>query len=55
MLVCLDTSLRTHSRHTRSRRLVDIGKSKGWKGVVAGTRKLTPGFRLVEKHAMKGV
>ncbi|KAI8839256.1 Quinolinate phosphoribosyl transferase [Chytridium lagenaria] len=24
----------------------------GWKGVIAGTRKTTPGFRLVEKYAM---
>lgn len=37
---------------TRSRELVEIKREKGWKGVVAGTRKTTPGFRLVEKHAM---
>jgi len=24
----------------------------GWKGKVAGTRKTTPGFRLVEKYAL---
>jgi nicotinate-nucleotide pyrophosphorylase (carboxylating) len=24
----------------------------GWKGLVAGTRKTTPGFRLVEKYGM---
>jgi nicotinate-nucleotide pyrophosphorylase (carboxylating) len=36
----------------RARRLVKIKEAKGWQGVVAGTRKITPGFRLVEKHAM---
>eukprot|EP00041_Stephanoeca_diplocostata_P020904 m.478197 g.478197 ORF g.478197 m.478197 type:complete len:356 (+) comp21691_c0_seq12:245-1312(+) len=37
---------------TRAHRLVVIKCKKEWKGVVAGTRKITPGFRLVEKHAM---
>eukprot|EP00042_Codosiga_hollandica_P054465 m.737227 g.737227 ORF g.737227 m.737227 type:complete len:226 (+) comp58904_c0_seq9:239-916(+) len=37
----------------RSRKLVEIGRAKGWKGIIAGTRKTTPGFRLVEKYAMK--
>ncbi|CAM9465341.1 unnamed protein product [Pylaiella littoralis] len=31
---------------------VHQAKAKGWKGYVAGTRKTTPGFRLVEKYAL---
>ncbi|KAJ3176273.1 hypothetical protein HK101_010459 [Irineochytrium annulatum] len=37
---------------TRARRLKAIKDRKGWKGVIAGTRKTTPGFRIVEKYAM---
>eukprot|EP00037_Helgoeca_nana_P002520 m.34384 g.34384 ORF g.34384 m.34384 type:complete len:299 (+) comp12645_c0_seq1:1360-2256(+) len=37
---------------SQARRLVQIKEKEGWQGVVAGTRKITPGFRLVEKHAM---
>eukprot|EP00049_Salpingoeca_infusionum_P023677 m.13382 g.13382 ORF g.13382 m.13382 type:complete len:295 (+) comp5937_c1_seq1:153-1037(+) len=37
---------------TRARRMADIREVEGWSGIVAGTRKITPGFRLVEKHAM---
>jgi len=29
-----------------------LKEKHGWKGLVAGTRKTTPGFRLVEKYAM---
>lgn len=36
----------------RSRRFRDLARAEGWKGVVAGTRKTTPGFRLVEKYGM---
>ena len=35
-----------------SRRCADIAKNHGWKGEVAGTRKTTPGFRLVEKYGL---
>jgi nicotinate-nucleotide pyrophosphorylase (carboxylating) len=35
-----------------SRELVDIASAAGWHGEVAGTRKVTPGFRLVEKYAL---
>lgn len=34
--------------------MADKKAAKGWTGRVAGTRKTTPGFRLVEKHAMLG-
>lgn len=27
-------------------------ESSGWKGILAGTRKTTPGFRMVEKYAL---
>ncbi|XP_069750340.1 nicotinate-nucleotide pyrophosphorylase [carboxylating]-like isoform X1 [Narcine bancroftii] len=29
-----------------------LAEARGWPGVLAGTRKTTPGLRLVEKHAM---
>ncbi|KAI5453937.1 nicotinate-nucleotide diphosphorylase (carboxylating) [Naganishia albida] len=35
-----------------SKRFKDIAADSGWKGTVAGTRKTTPGFRLVEKYGM---
>ncbi|TPX39247.1 hypothetical protein SeMB42_g05720 [Synchytrium endobioticum] len=37
---------------SRAKRLVDLKNECGWKGIIAGTRKTTPGFRLVEKYAM---
>ncbi|KAG7377161.1 hypothetical protein PHYPSEUDO_012069 [Phytophthora pseudosyringae] len=37
---------------TQARRSVEQARALGWKGHVAGTRKTTPGFRLVEKYAL---
>lgn len=37
---------------TDARALVDVGQKCGWHGCVAGTRKVTPGFRLIEKYAL---
>lgn len=37
---------------TKSRRLVKLARDAGYTGTIAGTRKTTPGFRLVEKYAM---
>eukprot|EP00741_Cyanophora_paradoxa_P009337 tig00000144_g9045.t1 len=37
---------------TVARKVVDDVRSVGWKGSLAGTRKTTPGFRLVEKYAL---
>ncbi|KAL3771645.1 hypothetical protein ACHAW5_007347 [Stephanodiscus triporus] len=37
---------------TLSRECVRIARSRGWAGEVAGTRKTTPGFRLVEKYGL---
>jgi nicotinate-nucleotide pyrophosphorylase (carboxylating) len=35
-----------------SRKAADIAASLGWKGYTAGTRKTTPGFRIVEKYGL---
>lgn len=37
---------------TRCSKLQATATGGGWQGEVAGTRKTTPGFRLVEKYAM---
>ena len=37
---------------TAARELVALVRAAGWHGEVAGTRKTTPGFRLVEKYAL---
>ena len=36
----------------RSKKIKDLARAAGYKGVIAGTRKTTPGFRLVEKYGM---
>ena len=50
------TALNTMSRcsgvATLSQQCVKIAASNQWKGLVAGTRKTTPGFRLVEKYGL---
>ncbi len=37
---------------TRARELSEEARRLGWKGEVAGTRKTTPGFRMVEKYSL---
>lgn len=37
---------------TLARELSDEARKLGWKGEVAGTRKTTPGFRMVEKYSL---
>jgi nicotinate-nucleotide pyrophosphorylase (carboxylating) len=37
---------------TLARETQEIARSKGYKGRIAGTRKTTPGFRMVEKYAL---
>ncbi|XP_051865836.1 nicotinate-nucleotide pyrophosphorylase [carboxylating]-like [Pristis pectinata] len=37
---------------TSCRSAQELDRSLGWSGRLASTRKTTPGFRLVEKHAM---
>ena len=50
------TALNTLSRcsgvATLSKEGTDRAKSLGWNGYVAGTRKTTPGFRVVEKYGL---
>ena len=50
------TALNTLSRcsgvATLSREASDRAKGLGWNGWVAGTRKTTPGFRVVEKYGL---
>ena len=52
--VALNVLARASGIATRSREMALKRQAKGWKGFVAGTRKTTPGFRLVEKYAMIG-
>uniref|UniRef100_A0A6F9DPH9 Nicotinate-nucleotide pyrophosphorylase [carboxylating] n=1 Tax=Phallusia mammillata TaxID=59560 RepID=A0A6F9DPH9_9ASCI len=48
----LNCLARTSGITTLAQTYQEIVKGKEWKGCVAGTRKTTPGFRLVEKYAL---
>ncbi|KAK9381038.1 Quinolinate phosphoribosyl transferase [Kockiozyma suomiensis] len=37
---------------TKSRRIIELAREAGYPGIIAGTRKTTPGFRRIEKYAM---
>ena len=37
---------------TKSRQMLQLVREAGYNGILAGTRKTTPGFRLVEKYGM---
>ncbi|XP_006004856.1 nicotinate-nucleotide pyrophosphorylase [carboxylating] [Latimeria chalumnae] len=50
--VALNCLARASGVATAARRIADLAKAAKWHGEVAGTRKTTPGFRLVEKYAM---
>lgn len=50
--VALNALARCSGIATRSRNLVTKLREAGYAGIVAGTRKTTPGFRLVEKYGM---
>ncbi|KAF8320849.1 nicotinate-nucleotide diphosphorylase [Clavulina sp. PMI_390] len=50
--VALNLLARCSGIATKSRRFKDIADANGFKGVIAGTRKTTPGFRVVEKYGM---
>ena len=41
-----------HFQYPRSKLIKDLARSYGFSGTIAGTRKTTPGFRLVEKYGM---
>ncbi|EEH39588.1 nicotinate-nucleotide pyrophosphorylase [Paracoccidioides lutzii Pb01] len=50
--VALNILARCSGIATKTANLVNIIRSHNWNGIVAGTRKTTPGFRLVEKYGM---
>ncbi|KIW78800.1 nicotinate-nucleotide diphosphorylase (carboxylating) [Fonsecaea pedrosoi CBS 271.37] len=50
--VALNTLSRCSGVATASRQLLTLVRAAGYTGMVAGTRKTTPGFRLVEKYGM---
>lgn len=50
--IALNILARCSGIATQSRELVDVCRKAGYTGAVAGTRKTTPGFRLVEKYGM---
>ncbi|RMD43732.1 hypothetical protein DV735_g1393, partial [Chaetothyriales sp. CBS 134920] len=50
--VALNTLARCSGVATKSRHMLDLVRQAGYKGALAGTRKTTPGFRLVEKYGM---
>ncbi|KAK6351216.1 nicotinate-nucleotide diphosphorylase (carboxylating) [Orbilia javanica] len=50
--VALNTLARCSGIATRSRLMLRIVRKAGYQGILAGTRKTTPGFRLVEKYGM---
>lgn len=50
--VALNTLARCSGVATKSRRVLDLVREAGYTGILAGTRKTTPGFRLVEKYGM---
>lgn len=50
--IALNCITRTSGVATQARRLMELKQLASWHGEVAGTRKTTPGFRLVEKYAL---
>jgi nicotinate-nucleotide pyrophosphorylase (carboxylating) len=50
--VALNTLARCSGIATKSNRLLTLLRKAGYQNILAGTRKTTPGFRLVEKYGM---
>lgn len=50
--VALNSLARCSGVATKSRRVLELTRKAGYQGIIAGTRKTTPGFRLVEKYGM---
>ncbi|KAG6916719.1 hypothetical protein DXG01_005668 [Tephrocybe rancida] len=50
--VALNLLARCSGIATRSKNIKDLARGYGYTGIIAGTRKTTPGFRLVEKYGM---
>lgn len=50
--VALNTLARCSGVATKSRAMEELVRKAGYTGILAGTRKTTPGFRMVEKYGM---
>lgn len=50
--IALNLLARCSGIATKSKNIKDLARSYEFNGVIAGTRKTTPGFRLVEKYGM---
>lgn len=50
--VALNTLSRCSGISTAASKLIEKAREAGYMGLIAGTRKTTPGFRLVEKYGM---
>lgn len=50
--VALNMLARCSGIATQSQRILTLARASGYTGIIAGTRKTTPGFRLVEKYGM---
>ncbi|XP_069860089.1 nicotinate-nucleotide pyrophosphorylase [carboxylating] [Dipodomys merriami] len=50
--VALNTLARCSGVASAAASAVEVARAAGWAGRVAGTRKTTPGFRLVEKYGL---
>ncbi|KAL2816320.1 nicotinate-nucleotide pyrophosphorylase [Aspergillus granulosus] len=50
--VALNILARCSGIASKTQKLNNILRSHGWKGTLAGTRKTTPGFRVVEKYGI---
>ncbi|KAI5790717.1 Quinolinate phosphoribosyl transferase [Peziza echinospora] len=50
--VALNTLARCSGIATHSNRILTLARAVGYTGLIAGTRKTTPGFRIVEKYGM---
>ena len=50
--VALNMLARCSGVATKSRNMLRLVREAGYEGIIAGTRKTTPGFRLVEKYGM---
>jgi nicotinate-nucleotide pyrophosphorylase (carboxylating) len=50
--VALNALARCSGVATKSRKMLELVREAGYTGILAGTRKTTPGFRLVEKYGM---
>ena len=50
--VALNMLARCSGVASKSQKMLQLVREAGYRGIVAGTRKTTPGFRLVEKYGM---